>query len=462
MTKLGRCSSIALNSFRAYYYYGLSLSAVRQLRRGGPSRFEVALDLEPQDLQALIAAADAQLNMGDVDEARAGYARALQLRAAHAPALDGMGRTYEAQANDKKAEELYRQTILSNPGHAPAYTHLGDLYMRNDRVREAVRLLEEAVTIRPDFAEGLNRLAVAYGRLGMHHEAVATVQRAIELDPVDPRHPQTLGLLLLDQGMLSAAARSLSQALDRDDRLIESRVGLARIARRRGDYELALLEIDAALRLPELDGATVGRLEALRQAVQDEELHVAELEASVASGEAAAEDFGALVDVLARRGRWGDAAELLRLTPPSPHGDELMAYLLFRDGQYRSAYAIYSGLADSLGGTALQLNAGVALALLGNDAAAMAVYDGILEAEPHHVTARLYLANAQLRLGRIEAAATNYRAFLDAGGVREAAERVRRILKQIAPELAPAEEDTVLPAVRPSGPEDGPEPGVGP
>jgi hypothetical protein len=28
--KLGRCSAIALNSFRAYYYYGLALSASRR------------------------------------------------------------------------------------------------------------------------------------------------------------------------------------------------------------------------------------------------------------------------------------------------------------------------------------------------------------------------------------------------------------------------------------------------
>jgi cytochrome c-type biogenesis protein CcmH/NrfG len=164
---------------------------------------------------------------------------------------------------------------------------------------------------------------------------------------------------------------------------------------------------------------------------------------------------------MARRGRWGEAAELLRLTPPSPDNDEWLAYLMFQDGQYREAYSIYSGMAESTGSTEMHLNTGVALALLGNDAAAMQVYDGILEDDPQHLRARLYLANAQLRTGRIETAAINYRAYLDSGGSREAAERVRRILKQIAPELAPDAGEPVVPALRPASPRDGPEPEVG-
>jgi tetratricopeptide (TPR) repeat protein len=442
--KLGRCAAIALNSFRAYYYYGLALSASRRYD-DAVEMLEVALDLEPEDLQALVALGNAQLKLGDIDEARAGYARALKLRPAYAPALDGTARTYEAQANDDKALDYYRQTILSDKGYAPAYTHLGDLYMRNGRVREAVRLLEEAVTIRPDFAEGYNRLAVAYGRLEMHNEAVATIRKAIELDPSDPYHLQTLGWLQLGQGLLSAAEGSFRQALALDTRLPDSRIGLAQIARRRGDYELAVLEIAAALSIPDLETEMVDRLHAVREAVEAEELRVAELESRVAAGEAASEDYAELADILARRGLWGDAAEMLRRAPVSPDGEEWLAFLLLQDGKYREAYGIYSRLADSEGRTDLRLNAGIALALLGNDGAAAREYEAILQSDPGHATARLYLANAQLRMGRLDAAAKNYRTYLDAGGAKEPTERVRRILKQIAPDLLPPEDESIVP-----------------
>ena len=441
---LGRCAAIALNSFRAHYYYGLALSASRRYVEAVET-LNVALDLEPEDLQALVALGNAQLKLGDIDEARAGYARALKLRPAHAPALDGVARTYEAQANDDKALDYYRQAILSNKGYAPAYTHLGDLYMRNGRVREAVRLLEEAVTIRPDFAEGHNRLAVAYGRLDMHHEAVATVRKAIELDPFDPYHPQTLGWLQLGQGLLSAAEGSFRQALELEPRLPNSRIGLAQVARRRGDYELAVLEIVAALNIPDLETTMVDRLHEVREVVEAEELRVAELESRVAAGNAAPEDYADLADILARRGLWGDAAEMQRRAPASPDGDEWLAFLLFQDGKYREAYGIYSRLAENDRRIELQLNAGIALALLGNDGAATREYDAILRSDPGHATARLYLANAQLRMGRLDAAAKNYRAYLDAGGASEPTERVRRILKQIAPNLLPPEDESVVP-----------------
>jgi tetratricopeptide (TPR) repeat protein len=442
--KLGRCAATALNSFRAYYYYGLALSASRRYAEAVEA-LEVALDLEPEDLQALVAMGDAQLKRGDVEEARASYARALKLRTAHAPALDGIARTYEAQAEDDVALDYYRQTILSNEGYAPAYTHLGDLYLRNDRVREAVRLLEEAVTIRPDFAQGLNRLAVAYGRLGMHHEAVATVRKAVDLEPSNPYHLETLGWLQLDQGLLATAERTFARALELEPRLPDTRIGLAQVFRRRGDYEMAVMQIDRALATPDLATAMVPRLEELRAAIEAEELRLAELDSRVAAGEAGPEDYADLADILARRGLWERAAEMQRLGSADPGHDEWLAFLLFQSGRYREAHGIYSRLAGGERGRDMRLNAGIALARLGNDAAAIREFETILRDRPDDATARLYLANAQLRMGRIESAAANYRGYLDGDAVSEPAERVRRILKQIAPELAPADDDPLVP-----------------
>jgi thioredoxin-like negative regulator of GroEL len=134
-----------------------------------------------------------------------------------------------------------------------------------------------------------------------------------------------------------------------------------------------------------------------------------------------------------------------RRAPASPNGDEWLAFLLFQDGKYREAHGIYSRLAESEGRIELQLNAGIALALLGNDGAAAREYDAVLQSDPGHARARLYLANAQLRMGRLESAAKNYRTYLDAGGASEPTERVRRILMQIAPDLLPPEDEAVVP-----------------
>jgi len=449
--KLRRCSDIALNSFRAYYYYGLALSASRRYADAIVA-LDVALDLEPEDLQALVAHANAYLKLGDVEEARASYARALKIRPAHAPALDGMGRAYEAQADDDQAVEHFRRSILSDKGYAAAYTHLGDLYLRNDRVREAVRLLEEAIAIRPDYAEGHNRLAVAYGRMGMSNEAVASVQKAIELDPRDPLHWQTLGWLQLDQGLLTAAEKSLLHALEIESRLPGARIGLAQIARRRGDYEMALAQIEIASNLPDLDTITADRLRELRPAIEAEELRVAELETRAASGGATPEEYLELSGILARRGLWGEAAESLRQVPATAAHEEWLAYLLFQAGGYREAHGIYDRLAAAGTRRDLELNAAITLALLGSDDAAAERFETILEAEPTHELARLYLANALLRLGRMDGAARNYAAYLETDADNAPAERVRRILRQIAPERIVEPDEPLLPAALPPPP----------
>ncbi len=451
--KLERCTSIALNSFRAYYYFGLALSATRQYERA-VDVLTIALDLDPDDLRALVNLGTAQIKLGDVGEARAAFLRALKLREGYAPALDGLGRTYEAQAKTDEAIDFYQKSIRSNQGYAPAYTHLGDLYMELGQVREAVGLLEEAVTIRPDFAVGLTRLAVAYGRLGLHNEAVATVQKAIELDPTNPDHPHALGWIQLSQGVPATAGRSFRAALELAPDLAEARIGLAEVARRRGDYDLAAEELNRALADPELDAAMIERLLERRTKMAQEHRRVNQIYWLIVGGQAAREHYGELADILARAGQWGQAAELQRWAPPSPEQREWLAYLLFRDGRYREAYQIYEKLAAADRGGVLELNAGVALARLGNDPAAAESYHRVLEADPEARLARLYLANAQLRMGQVEAAARNYRTFLDASGGGEAAERVRRILGQIAPDLLPGKSEPLVPEPLPPRPMD--------
>ncbi len=446
--KLRQSTAIALNSFRAHYYYGLALSATRRYTEA-IEWLTVGLDLNPEDLRTLVALGHAHLKLGDVNESRARYLLALKVRSAYPPALDGLGQSYEAQAKDEQAIDYFRQAIFSNKGYAPAYTHLGDLLMRLDRVREAVRLLEEAVTIRSDFAEGHNRLAIAYGSLGLHNEAVATVQKAIELDPTNPEHHYALGWLQLNQGVTDSAERSFRRALELEPRMASARMGLAEVARRRGDYTLALEQLDLGLIEPELDAATEKLLSRRRADVVRERGRLRALYSLAASGYASHADYGELADIFASRSQWGLAAEMQRLAPPSPEQEEWLAYLLFQDGRYRDAYRIYTRLAAGQERTILQLNAGIALAQLGNDPAAVEAYDRVLQADPAHRLARLYLANAQLRMGSVGSAAKNYRTFLDSGGATQPAERVRRILKQIAPELLPDEEQALVPPAPP-------------
>jgi len=439
--RLARASAIALNNFRAYLYHGLALSRLGRYPEA-LTALEIALDLEPNHLQGLVAVGDAHLALGDVDEARAAYYRALKERSEFPAALDGLARTYEAAAELPKAVELFRRAIASDAGFAEAYTHLGELYLRQGRFREAVDLLAEAVAIRPDHADGLNRLAVAYGRLGMFNEAVATVERAIELAPGDPEHPATLGALQVDLGLLARARDSFARSLALDPAQPTALRGLAEIARREGRYDDALAHLDLAL----ADARLRARVRA--DLLGDRDRIVAERDRFAALAEAESDDdadpraLRELADVYAGRGADDRAADLLlRAGVEDPTDLERLAYLLLRAERNREALDTYDRLlAGGAPRAEWRLNRGVALAGLGLDEPAIAAYSDALAVSRDPALSRragLYRANALLRTGRTAEAVEDYVAFLESAPDDEVSERVRRILVAIAPDRVP-------------------------
>jgi tetratricopeptide (TPR) repeat protein len=445
--RLEQCSAMALNSFRAYYYLGLALTGDRRYE-DSIAALTVATDLDPNHLQGTVALGDAYLKHGDLVEAHAAFYRALKLRPEYPPAVDGLARIQESRAEDDEAIITYQRAITSDKGYAPAYTHLGDLYLRLDRFEEAVQLLEEAVSIRPDYAPGLNRLALAYGRLGLDNEAIATIQKAMQITPNDARHPATLGELQLGQGFVEAAERSFIRALQLDDGLPEARRGLAEVARRKGQYDLALGQIDLALADPRLEAAAVQQLIGFRESVVAERSRIAELEALAETGEATGADYAELAAIYAGRGMWSEAIAMQLTGGDDALQRERLAWMLFKANRFREAYGIYRELA----GAVSEINSGVALAMLGDDDGAVASYNRALETEPDHSMALLYLGNALLRLERRKEAVTAYKGYLELSETGEAAERVRRILKQIAPEALPPASSPLAPPPPEGGP----------
>jgi len=377
---------------------------------------------------------------GDTDEAEADYYRALKLRPEYPQALDGIARVYEARADDNQAEQFYRRAIDSNRGYADAYTHLGDLFLRLGRLDEAVELLVEAVSIRPDFAAGLNRLALAYSRLGLHNEAVSTIQEAIDLEPKAPEHWGTLGHIQLDLGLLAGAQESFDTALGLDPGHPWALLGTAEIARRQGDYDGALADLDEALTDDRLRSSMRRRLESIRAEVSVERDRIAEIASRIENGEGTPADYRAVAAIYGSRLMWEEAAQYQALSEPVDVEWERLAYYLFRAGSFREAHRIYAELAGSRPSADLEVNSGVALARLGDDIAAYDAYERALAISPDHLLALLYQGNALLRLGRQDEALESYKTFLDRGGEGEAAERTRRILEQLDPETYGDEE----------------------
>ena len=430
---LQNAAAMSLSSFPAHHFLGLALAGDRRYAEAVDA-YTIALDLEPDHLQANVSMGDAWLAQGDTDEAQPYYVRAQKLRPEYAAALDGLARVAEAQAMDDKAIALFGRALASDKGFAPAYTHLGDLYLRTGKLDEAVKLLVEAISVRPDFGPGLDRLASAYGRLGFSNEAVATIRKAIELEPKDPKHRVTMGEVLLGMGVVAGAEGSFQAALAIDAGDPKARAGLAEIGRRRGDYTAACEQIDTALTDPRLDRRNREALTKQRGEIEAERDRAATLTAAIASENASAADRAAFSALEASRGRFDLAAELLASTNPEGPDRERLAFYHFRAGRFRDAHALYAELAAAQPRAELAVNDGASLARLGDHEKAKAAFLRALALDPNQPLAKLYLGNALLRLGDTAGAASTYRAFLQAFPTGASAEQVRRVLAELAPE----------------------------
>ena len=447
--------NINLNSFMAYYYLGVCLIAER---RYGDSidPLKIALDLQPDYVQAHLALGDAYLKQGDASEARAEYLRALDLQPNYAAAHDGLGRLFESTGQDDKAEAQYRQALEINVAFADSYTHLGDLFLRRGRLDDAIDLFLKAIAVRPDFSTAYTRLGIAYARLQLYNDAIAATRKSEELSPQDPEPCVALARIYLDLESDRRAEASIQTALALDRDNPAAHLALSALKRKQEDFTAAY-EVLQELYERGIEDAQMHRAvaEALKKVRADAPRYAALKQAAEKTPPAAA-DLIALARFLSAQGAHRRAADLLEqaaaLGGASPvaaarfeEADELMAARL-----YARAIDLYQGLIGPATGdpsgagdgeplrAAARFNLGVARAALGLDEEAAQAFSSYLGDHPDDPQALLYLGNAYLRLGRKTEARTAYATFLEKPNAGAETSKVQKILKTLeAPPGAP-------------------------
>ncbi len=429
--RLEKASNMALNSFLAHYYLGLSLSASKRYSEA-IEPLKVAIDLNPKHIQVHIALGDTCLKLGDHEEALAEYYRALSIGQNYAPAYDGIGRYYESIANKVKAIENFKKAIELNKGYPEAYLHIGDLYLRDGRLDEAIAYLSEAVAIRPDFAEGLNRLGTAFARMKLYDKAMITIKKAIELSPREAIHYQALGEIFLELRQLQQATSSFEKALSLDGSLIDAFIGLAEVQRLKGNYEAAREMLERAKRERFVDSQLLAKIEDLMNAYESEHNLLMKLLQDLDEGTIDTGKMRELARLFASKGDYISAASIISRMPGLAERRELMeeyGFYLLKSGQYGKGGKVLEEIITKFGADpTIFINIGIAYSEIGNYEEAASSFQKALASQPDNLTAILYLANAQLRMGKLNEAEKYYLQYIGKGGTGPDAERVKEIV----------------------------------
>lgn len=116
---------------------------------------------DPENLQAVVALANAYSVHGCWNDALEAYQAAIKLDSQNADLYNDLGTIYEELGNTQQGEEAYQKAVALNSAHSTAYLNLGLLYQEQTRFPEAVWAFEkclETSTVKEERSEARSKI----------------------------------------------------------------------------------------------------------------------------------------------------------------------------------------------------------------------------------------------------------------------------------------------------------------
>jgi serine/threonine protein kinase/tetratricopeptide (TPR) repeat protein len=154
--------------------------------------FQQALNLDPDNNEALRGLAGSYEAAGNIKQAEETYLKAIALKPGYWGGYARLARFYYSQRRYEDAISYYTQVIALTPDSARAYSDRGAMYVASERWAEARRDLEHSIEIQPSRAAYSN-LGSLYFYEGRYSDAADIYAKAVELNAKDYRLWGNLG-----------------------------------------------------------------------------------------------------------------------------------------------------------------------------------------------------------------------------------------------------------------------------
>jgi tetratricopeptide (TPR) repeat protein len=135
------------------------------------------------DTAAIADQAQACLESGDVEGESKALVALLELEPENVAALINLGTARYNQRSYSEALELYQRAIAVDPRHPLAQFNAGNTFEELGRYAEAVEAYSHATRLDPRYADAHYNLALAYHRVGEKRKAIPHWSRYMRLDP---------------------------------------------------------------------------------------------------------------------------------------------------------------------------------------------------------------------------------------------------------------------------------------
>ncbi len=209
----------------AYVNRGIALSdtgmfseALSDLRR--------SIEFDPELVVAYINRGSVYRKLTDYDLALADFNTAIRLQ----------------ERKLEKNKDSYK------PSPVP-YNSLGELYLELKKYNDAVKSFDSAIAIDPRYVEAYNNRGLARHALAQSQSARNDLDEAIRLDPNSAVYPFNRGVIYLDLESYPESIRDFSRAIERKPDYVEAYRHRAMAYQLYGKIDLALKDIEAALKI---------------------------------------------------------------------------------------------------------------------------------------------------------------------------------------------------------------------
>lgn len=188
-------------------------------RRGQPQAarplLEQALAIEPGAPDVLNTLAKVWDDLGDLEQAVAGYRQAVAADPKAAMARNNLGYALQRQGQLEEARAQLEQALALRADFPEAHNNLGMVLKDQGDWAAARAHFEQALRLKPDYVDALNNLGVMLKELGDTEGAVARYQEALRLQPDAINTLNNLGNIHKQRGEVEQALAYYEQVIER-------------------------------------------------------------------------------------------------------------------------------------------------------------------------------------------------------------------------------------------------------
>jgi tetratricopeptide (TPR) repeat protein len=239
---------IGLESAEIYVGRGKAYGELRIYGDEARADFAHALELDPDNIQALVESAEWEL---DYNQALTNLNHALELEPDNAAVYSKRGVTYYRR--DEDGDNLlaiadFDQALELDPNFAEAYGYKGLTYYYGlGDIEPALENITRMIELAPNDERGYYFRGVIRNDEGGNRQARIDLERAIELDPNYASAHRTLGIVYYDEDDFEEAIEEFTRAveLNPEDEISYAHRGLSHF--NLGNYGLAIIDSEQAI-----------------------------------------------------------------------------------------------------------------------------------------------------------------------------------------------------------------------